>query len=112
MWREDTDGDLADRTVADGNVAVDDVSGRGHKSLVQGTKRYKFGERYSRGRCSRGRSSRDVAASDVDNSPALATPSQEPECSTGFGIPSRVQLSKFTCYCNICTMIHISLLLQ
>ena len=25
-WREDTDGDLADRTVADGNVAVDDVS--------------------------------------------------------------------------------------
>ena len=32
MWREDTDGDLADRTVADGNVAVDDVSWRGHKS--------------------------------------------------------------------------------
>ena len=32
MWREDTDGDLADRTVADGDVAVDDVSWRGHKS--------------------------------------------------------------------------------
>ena len=71
--REDTNGDIADPDVADGNLADDDVA-EGNISP------------------------RNETLCDVipDNVTLEDDASQEPECSTGSAIPSRVEVSKFT----------------